>query len=147
MSPAASCKVTQLNPRPGKSSTVVQGRDSKQLHDACRARRLNMSPSKHAQDSLAPVNFAIRLRGKFSPALVTPTGCSHGPRCLRAEEAGRAQGGKDQAVVSPDETLQPLSWFWHSCVSGPDRAAGKTPKSQKTTQLWGFAFSSGWVTI
>lgn len=129
------CKqLPELKPSPGKSSTAVQCRDRKQprLNDACRARRLNMSPSKHAQDSLAPVNFAIRLRGKFSPASVTSMGCSHGPRCLQAKEVC--------AVVSPDETLQPLSWFWHSCVSGPHRAAGRRPKSQKTTQLGGFCF-------
>jgi len=56
------------------------------------------------------------------------------------------RAGKGQAVVSPDEILQPLSWFWRSCVSGPHRAAGIRPENQETTQLWGFAFSSGWVT-
>lgn len=83
------CKqLPEPNPSPGESSTAVQRRDRNQprFNDACRARRLNMSPSKHAQDSLAPVNFAIRPRGKFSPASVTSMGCSHGPRCLQAKE-------------------------------------------------------------
>lgn len=86
-------QLPELNPSPGKSSSVVQCRIRNQPHsnDACRARCLNMSPSKHAQDSLAPVNFSIRLKGKFSPALVTSTSCSHGP----ASQGGRQDEGRE----------------------------------------------------
>lgn len=102
----------------------MQCRDTKRPHfkDACRSQHLNVSHSKRARDSLVPVNFAIRLRGKFSPALVTSMGCSHRP-CDRGD-----MGRKGQAGVPPGETLQSLSWFWPSCASSPAAAVRTTKR-------------------